>query len=377
MIVGLKTTANPTVARISPEGMRTADWMAKKITNLLGLQYMFFPSSAALLFHPWFKSADIIQLYNTHGNYFSHSVLPFMSRRKRIVWRLSDMWPATGHCAYSGDCDRWIVGCYKCPYLDSYPPLAWDSSSWLWRWKKYLYRNTRLHIVAPSFWIKDIAEKSPLLNRFPKTIIVNGVDIEMFRPLSKDEARKALNIPPGKKVILFLAHVVQNNPRKGGDYVIRALNRLMAEGHRDFIAFLVGRGAENWGQELRCPTRRHNLINNDEQLSQVYNCADLLIHPSVVENLPNCIIEAMACGTPAIAFDVGGVKEVILHKENGYLAKYKDDEDLFQGLKWLLNHPSLHAALGEKCRAWVENTFSLKLQTQRFLDLFQELMSHH
>lgn len=373
MLVGIQVTSDSNVERISKGWMMVADMIVRTITDKIGLQYIIFPSSLALVSHPWFKSADVIQLYNTHGNYFSHSILPLISKRKKIVWRLSDMWPVTGHCAYSGDCDLWLNGCKNCPNPNSYPPINSNSSSLLWKWKKYLYRHSDIHIVTPSSWSRMVAEKSPLFGSFKITNIANGVDTEIFKPLSKKWCRKILNIPIDKTVVLFMAHVIKDNPRKGGEFFINAINKMMEKGKDNLMAMLVGEGAEEWGYELKCPVWRRGLIDCDELLSIVYNSADILLHPAVVENLPNSIIEAMACGIPSVAFDTGGVADVVKHMETGYLATYKAVEALIQGIKLLHDNPDIRLKMSQRCREIAKSEFSVELQTQNFINLYREM----
>ena len=138
MLVGLKVTHDKDVLPIANNGFNAAaDRFFGRALGRLSLQYLFFPSSFGLLGHQWFKEADIVQLYNTHGNYFSHTVLPWLSRRRPVVWRLSDMWPMTGHCAYSFDCERWRTGCGICPILSDRPELYRDTTATLWKIKKW------------------------------------------------------------------------------------------------------------------------------------------------------------------------------------------------------------------------------------------------
>lgn len=374
MLVSRQITSDPGVDRISKTWLKAADLVTGFITNKVGLQYVFYPSTYALLSHPWFKGADIIQIYNTHGDYFSHSFLPFISRHKKVVWRLSDMWPVTGHCAYSGDCDRWMIGCGKCPQLDVYPSLPWDFTSLLWRWKKFIYSKSNVHIVAPSSWIRNIAENSPLLKTFSKSTIINGVDTMVFKPLPQEWSRTILNIPQKIKTILYSAHVIQDNPRKGGDLFIQAVNKLNAQGENNLMVLIVGEGAEKWGHELKCPVWRHGLINEDELLSLVYNSADVMVNPAVVENLPNSIIEAMACGTPSVAFDTGGIKEVLTHMNTGYLAKYLDIEDLAYGIQTVLNNNVLRHSMANECLARVGNGLTVEMQASSYKHLYEGLL---
>src|SRR5438445_279328 len=186
MLVGRRRTDDLDVRLLKRSiAWRAGDRVAGTIADLLNLQYIFFPSSFGVVNDPWFKGADVVQLYNTHGSYFSHSALPVLSRRRPVVWRLSDMWAFTGHVAYSYDCERWRHGCGSCPYLTEYPALSRDTTAFLWRWKNEVYRRSKLTIVAPSRWIERAASQSPLPSRFPIRWIPNGVDLQRSRPVER------------------------------------------------------------------------------------------------------------------------------------------------------------------------------------------------
>ena len=147
-----------------------------------------------------------MQLYNTHGSYFSHTALPLLSRLRPVVWRLSDMWAFTGHVAYSYDCERWRHGCGSCPYLGEYPALSRDTTAALWRWKNAVYKRSKLTIVAPSRWIERLASESPLLSRFPIVRIPNGIDLERFRRVPARGGARAARVAAGRPGRACSAH---------------------------------------------------------------------------------------------------------------------------------------------------------------------------
>jgi len=376
MLVGVKVTSDPDVGTVSRGWRKALDRAAEAATARLGGQYLFIPSSNALLSHPWFKEADVVQIYNTHGGYFSHSVLPALSREKPVVWRLSDLWPMTGHCAYPGDCEKWRTGCAGCPDLQTYPSIPFDTAGWLWRKKERLYRDSRLHVVAPSEWIRRMAAASPLLAPCPRSVIVNGVDVNLFRVMDKAACRDELKIPTEKKAVLFSAHVLTDNPRKGGSHFIEAVNAL-PEALRDQTAvLLVGEGAESWGRDLRCEVWRHGFVREDARLAAIYNAADVLAHPAVVENLPNSVLEAMACGLPAVAFDTGGVGEIVEHGRTGLLSPAKDTAGLAKNLAALLTDDALRRRLSAAGRVRVLERHTADGQARAFLNLYTTLVSH-
>lgn len=375
MLVGVKSTEDPDVQLIAGPGWSMLDRIANSVTGRLSLQYLFYPSSAFLPLRKWIREADVVQLYNTHGGYFSHTVLPLISRNRPVVWRLSDLWPLTGHCAYSFDCDRWKTGCGQCPILSDAPELYRDTTAQLWRIKDWVYQRSHLTIVAPSKWIARIAGESPLLNRFVVHHIPNGLDVTVFRPLPKLEARAQLGLDPDRRVILFSAESVSDR-RKGATYLREALEKLVeVEGLPPVTLLVVGAGSENLKTQLRFDVRALESTRDDEQLATIYSAADIFVLPTIAENLPNGVIESMACGAVPITFDVGGCADAVRHMETGYLAAYKDTTDLGAGIALLLNDDDLRLRLSTRSRQVVETEYSLELQAQRFKNLYERLVA--
>lgn len=351
---------------------RAADWAAKRVTEALSLQYLFLPSSWNLLRHPWFREADIVQIYNTHGGYFSHSILGVASRMRPVVWRLSDLWPFTGHCCYSYECDRWKTGCGSCPLLSDDPPLRSDRTALLWRIKRRLYASSKVNLVAPSRWIAGLAAESPLVGHWPIHIIPNGIDLEIFRPISRAAAREIFGLPPDEPTVLF-SSVETKAYRKGGSFLIEALTRLRGLMKRSFRLFVVGHDAHEWEGVVPVPVTSVETVKDDHLLAAMYSAADVFVHPALADNLPNGVLESLACGTPVVAFDVGGVSEAVRPMETGYLARYKDSEDLARGIGRILEDPDLSARMGVTCRLVAESEYGLNLQADRFERLYSTL----
>ena len=372
MLVGGKVTEDADVALICGR-FRFPDRLCGKIVDRLNLQYFFYPSSFLLPYRKWFCEADIIQVFNTHGSYFSHLAFKKISKSRPIVWRLSDMWAFTGHCAYAYDCQRWQIGCGFCPRLFEYPALRIDTSAFLWRIKRRIYENSRPTIVAPSRWIANLVKQSPLLKRFSMHIIPNGLDIELFRPTPKLQARLALGITPENRTILFSAASIKLS-RKGLTFLIEAMQRLNSQGLKSFELLVVGENTEKL--ELDIPYHINVLgpIRDDAKMATVYSAADIFVLPTLAENLPNGVIESMACGTPVVCFDVGGVSDAVRHMQTGYLATYRDAEDLAKGIKLLLENNVLREKMGQSCRQVVELKYSLRLQASRFKQLYKDLL---
>ncbi len=306
MLVGTKASHDPDAATVHGGGARRIlDRIADTATQRVGLQYLWYPSGRRILAHPWVRDASIVQIYNTHGGYLSHRLLRDLARPVPVVWRLSDMWAMTGHCAYAGPCERWRQGCGSCPDLARYPALPVDTTALLWRIKQRVYHRARPTIVTPSRWLEQLARESPLFADCAVERIATGVDTAINHPIDKGSARDVLGLEREGKLLLFSAHSVDDNERKGSAAAIAALN---AVAPRDGLAVvLLGLGGAGWASKLRHPVIRLGFLRDERLLAAVYAACDLLIAPAVVDNLPNAILEAMACGTPAVAFDTGGM----------------------------------------------------------------------
>ncbi len=374
MLVGMKTTDDPDVDLISSRWVRVADRACHAITTPLNLQYLFYPSSFWAARHRWIRRADVLQVYNTHGGYFSYTALPLLSRARPVVWRLSDMWPLTGHCAYAYDCERWRTGCGTCPLLDVPPALTRDTTALLWRIKRFVYSRARLVLVAPSRWMAGLVRNSPLLSSFPLHVIYNGVDTTIFRPMPREAARAVLDLPVDRFVILFSAQFLAD-PRKGGTIVREVLARLQGDGLGNALVLAVGAGASEWshGSGVPFPVRSLEHVNSDQLMAACYAAANVFVFPTLAENLPNGVLESMACGTPPVAFDVGGCPEAVRHMETGYLSRYQDLGDMVRGVL-ALQDAALAARLGSAGRRLVENEFEFVRQAREHADLYREML---
>lgn len=358
MLVGQRRTTDPDVRPLKRgDAWRAADRAVSTLTDALDLQYVLYPSSFGVARDPWFRAADVVQLFNTHGSYFSHSALPLLSRLRPVVWRLSDMWPVTGHVTYSYECERWRDGCGSCPHLDVYPRLRRDTSALLWRWKKVVYGRSRLTLVAPSRWLEGIVRESPLLRGHEVRRIPNGVALATFRPHPRDEARRALGLDADRPTVLWSAHDL-SDPRKGGREALAAVRKL------DGVQLVVaGRGS--------APDGARDLgMLDDEQLALAYSAADVFLLPALAENLSNAAIESIACGTPVAAFDVGGMSDAVRDGLSGRLAPAGDVEALSSVISSLLD-----ADLRASCRALAEAEFSAEREARAFADLYEEILA--
>ena len=358
--------------------VRTVDSMGRRMEAHAGIPFSRYQTTKYILKSALLDEADILHLHNIHGGYFNYHLLPALSERKPIVWTLHDMWALTGHCAYPYDCQRWKTGCHDCPLLKGPgrnmvepPPTRIDRTRQVWRTKRRLYRKSQLHIVTPSQWLCEQVKTSILADTGSAQCIPNGLDLEVFRPRDPDLARRALDVPTGAKTILFVAQNTTQG-RKGFQFLLDALERI--QDLRSVVLMTIGAAGVSHTQLDRFRRRDLGRMTDEVLLSLVYSAADLFVLPTLADNLPVVLQEAMACGTPMVAFDVGGVPELVRHLETGYLARYKDVEDLAHGIRFLLEDGDLRADLGQQCRSVAEAEYSLVLQASRYVELYERVL---
>lgn len=371
LLVGWKTEATPDVQALMVGGSlpkRILRRAARALDQRLGLQYVALPWSADILSHPFVQEADIIHLHNLHGGYFPLRLLPRLCEQAPVVWSLHDMWAATGHCAFSYACDRWRRGCGQCPHLDESPAIPWDTTALLWRLKQRVYRRSRLTVVAGSRWMARMAQESPLLNRFTVRVIPEGTDLSVFRPIPKAEARRLLGIPEEARVVLVFVVPVR---RKGLAHFLDAVSQVEVEP----APWILGVGERLRGVPSRFPVREMGYVHSDYVLNLCYGAADLFVLPTLADNLPLSVLDALAAGLPSVAFDAGGTPELVRHLETGYLVRGADTEELARGMSAMLRDPELRSRLSHHAREVAERDFSLETSVAGHVALYEEILA--
>jgi glycosyltransferase involved in cell wall biosynthesis len=235
--------------------------------------------------------------------------------------------------------------------------------------KQATYAKGKITFVACSHWLQSLAEKSPLTKGHNVVSIPNPIDTDIYRPKDKIAARNKLNLPIDKKIVLFAA-VKASDKRKGTDYLIEA-SRLMAQRNNDIHFLITGNRSDEIEQQLALPAHSTGYVS-PENMPDVYNAADVFVTPSLQENLPNTIMEAMACGTPCVGFEIGGIPEMIDHKQNGYVARYKVAEDLAEGLCRILESDETET-LSANAREKALSSYSENIVVQNYLELYGSL----
>ena len=279
------------------------------------------------------KDADILHLHWTNSGFLSITDLKeLVDTGKPIVWTLHDMWTFTGGCHYSGACNHFINRCGDCYFLHDEEPNDLSYQGWLR--KAAMYANAQnITFVACSSWLAGVARNSSLLKNFPVTSIPNPIDTDIFAPVDQLEAREKWRINPFAKVILFGAANI-NDRRKGISYLVEALNAFTDHCPDRGLIEVVIFGKNNHFDVEQLPFRVTQLstITSQDELAEVYGLADVFVLPSVEDNLPNTVMESLSCGTPVVAFNTGGIPEMVEHLKNGYLAEYQSAKDLAKGI---------------------------------------------
>ncbi|BCG46932.1 Glycosyl transferase, group 1 family protein [Citrifermentans bremense] len=315
---------------------------------------------------------DLVHLHWVAGGFLR---LETLARLKRpLVWTLHDSWPFTGGCHVPQECRRYMDSCGACPQLSS--RHEFDLSRMVWNRKQKAWRQLSLALVAPSRWMARCAGDSSLFRERRIEVIPNGLDLESVHPVDKVEARRALGLPEDRQLVLFGAVRGLSDSNKGAQYLVPALEKLARAGLGQKVELLVfGRDVPEQTLDLGLPTRYLGYFENQQDLNRLYSAADLFLAPSRQENLPCTVMEAMACGTPCVGFDIGGMPDLITHGVDGYLARPFSPESLAEGMVWLLSAAEGGAPLRKACRLKVETQFDIRLCAQRHLDFYRDILA--
>ena len=292
-----------------------------------------------------------------------------------IVWTLHDSWPFTGGCYIPNDCTRYRESCGNCPVLGS--SSGNDLSRRVWRRKQQAWRGLNLTLVAPSRWMGACAKASSLFRNARVEVIPNGLDLNRFKPIDRRAAREILALPQDKKLILFGAKSATSDKNKGFHLLMQSLAELAGSArHNDSVELLVfGSSQPDPAPELGFRTHYLGWLSDEVSLALLYAAADLFVFPSLQESLGYTAMEAMACGTPCVAFDQGGIPDLIDHGANGYLARPFEPADLARGMAWILElDENRRSELSGSARRKVELNFTIEAVAQRYVELYNTLL---
>lgn len=340
-----------------------------RYSNDNGLPYSFYRIGVDISKSQIIKDADIIVLHWICGAFISTTNLKqLISLRKPIIIVCHDSWFFTGGCHVRLGCERFTDQCGKCPQLNSDTMKDWSYR--LLMSKVKAIKGAQITIVSPSNWMDRNVGISALLKDFKHYVIPNPIDTDIFCMKSKEKKDS------GKILTLTFGAVnAVSTPYKGYQHLMEALDILEKEYLGDFqvqaLIFGAKEGEERADKKIKI---RYLGYLTEIQMVELFNYSDIYVMPSLDDNLPGTVMECMACGTPVVAFDVGGIPDMICHKQNGYLAEYRNSEDLAKGIYWVMTHNE-NNVLGQFGREYVVNHFSEGVVTQQYMELFSQLLS--
>lgn len=310
------------------------------------------------------SDADIIHLHWVAGEMMS--VADIGRLNAPVVWTLHDMWGFCGAEHYSEEF-RWRDGYsrHNRPAHES----GFDLDRWTWR-RKLKHWQQPMHIVAPSRWLADCARHSVIMRDWPVSTVPNPIDTEAWRRFDKSLARRMLDLPVEGPLLLFGAMGGTRDSRKGFDLLKGALDHLRG-GMAGLELVVLGQVAPRDPMDLGFPVHYAGHLHDDVSLCLYYNAADAVVVPSRQDNLPNSAVEAQACGTPVVAFNVCGLPDIVEHQKTGYLAQPFDTQDLAQGICWVLDGTERRASLGAQSRQVAVTRFSYPVVAEQYLQLYR------
>lgn len=312
-----------------------------------------------------------------HLNWINNGFISIRNLNKisaPIIWTLHDMWTMTGGCHYSGNCDRYLSSCGKCPPLNS--TNSNDLSAKLIKQKIKNWSNLPLTIVCPSKWLANCAKKSTVLKNKRIEIIPNGIDTNAYKPTDKRAARIALNLPQNKKLVLFNALNALHDLRKGLDVCLKTMECIVESGRNDIELVVLGEFCID-SLNLTIPTHCLGKLSDEISISMVYSAVDIYFNPSKQDNLPNTILEAMSSGVPCVASDIGGFPDLITNGENGYLGNPSDYKYFSQHILSLVSDANMLESFSINARNKILNSFNINAVSQQYLNLYKEIKTSH
>jgi glycosyltransferase involved in cell wall biosynthesis len=343
-------------------------------TSRLGLNDVHSISSFRIKRHKAYMEADILHFHGLLGGFINYLALPYLTNGKPTIFTLKSMWCLTGHCAYSYDCDRWKIGCGKCPYPDVPPPIQRDATRLEWKLKNWAYSKSKITVVTTSTWLTELAEES-MLSRFPIHRIPHGVDTEIYRPLDPQKCKSLLGIPIDKKVLMFMS-INTADYRKGGDLLIKALKDLPESLKSETVLLILGSKGDFILEGSDMQVVDLGFVSSDHLKAIAYSAADLFIFPTRMDAFGLVSIESQSCGTPVISFRNSGVPDHVRPGISGYLAENENVNDLRHGIIKLLENESLRIEMSEQCRSIILKEYGLQLQAERHIELYRQLLEN-
>lgn len=347
---------------------RLQTYLIRNRVNMYGM-FSFLQSGSNISGLKELKEADYIYIHWVQNGFLNpHNIGQLASLGKPVIVVMHDMWSMTGGCHYSFDCTGYLKDCKNCPVFLTKKEQKYAEKKFRKKNKVYSAHDN-FYFVSPSKWLYNCAKQSVLLRNKPVFYIPNILDTELFKPIDKKEAKNILDIPAGTTVIAFGAVSIESY-RKGWIYLNKAL-MILKEDKRFINTIILIFGSdynEVIAEAIPFTTKFLGYLGDEYSTALAYNAADVFVVPSLADNQPTTVQESLACGTPVVGFNVGGIPDMILHKQNGYLAKYKDEEDLAAGIRYCLDN---------NIEAKILENFNISVTMKKHYDLYDYIKQEH
>jgi glycosyltransferase involved in cell wall biosynthesis len=353
--------------------------------NWRGIENFRFPAAWRLLTETS-SEPDILHLHNLHQNYFDLRAIPQLSRQVPTFLTLHDMWLLTGHCAHAFDCERWQAGCGRCPDLEIYPSVRRDATAENWTRKRDIFARSTIYVTTASRWLMQKVERSILWPGIVEArVIPYGVDLTIFHPADKEEARARLGLPAGTQIVLFAANGIRRSPWKDFRMMRNAIAQVAERLSAQPILF-IALGEDGPSERIANATIDFVPYKDDREIvASYYQAADVYLHASRADVLPLVVMEALACGVPIVATSVGGIPEEVISlgtdtaansKATGILTPPGDAAAMAEAVERLLENPALLRRLGQNAEQDARQRFDLQRQVNEYLDWYEEILVH-
>lgn len=316
---------------------------------------------------------DVINVHWTHGATIPISIIPKLNETWPVLWTLHDEWPITVNTYFEyvkGD----VLLEHKKSMFQILKKQLKLNSKLLYRHKVKTLGNQHIRTISPSKWLQQKVEKSPVFQAATNLHIPNGVDTELFKPLDGSRLRNKYGIADSEKVVLFLSANAADE-RKGLYYFVEAmecLKKYITDELGSITTVLVGKNSTGVNKLLPGKVVNLGSTNDVQKLAEYYNLADVFVSASIADNFPSTLLESLACGTPIVAFDVGGVSEIAIHGKTGLLAESRNINDMATRIYEVLINKTLRSELSANCRSYALECFNMDKFVDSYLSIFQK-----